>query len=151
MNTITLSAFNIIGVEVRTSNLNGQSGQDLATLWGRFMQEKLFEKIPNQTDFNTLYCLYTDYESDFMGAYTTILGCPVTTLENVPEGFVGRKFEATKMEKFETNGPLPDSIVKCWEEIWQSKKQRAYKFDIEEYKITNLLKSNVEATVLLSI
>lgn len=144
-------SFNIIGLQVRTGNLNGQSGKDLAALWGKFMGEKLWEKIPNQADFNTLYCLYTDYESDFMGAYTAMLGCPVASLKSVPKEFIGRKFEATQAEVFSVNGPLPDCIVKCWEEIWQSKRQRAYTVDIEEYKLSDLLKSSVEAKIYLSI
>lgn len=149
--TTTLPAFSIIGIAVRTGNLNGQSGNDLAALWGKFVGEKLFEKIPNQVDNNTLYCLYTDYESDFMGEYTTILGCPVASLNSVPEGFVGRKFEATQTEVFPVSGALPDCVVKCWEEIWQSKKRRAYTVDVEEYKLSDLVKPSVEAKIYLSV
>jgi len=81
--------FNVIGIPVRTTNEGGQSGKDIRVLWEKFRSEGVAEKIPHKMD-NTLYSVYTDYEGDYDKPYTTILGCKVENLEEVPEGMVGK-------------------------------------------------------------
>lgn len=63
---------NIIGLAVRTTNANGQSAEDLGKLWGQFMSEVAF-KIPNAIS-EEIIAIYTDYESDYQGSYTAIMG-----------------------------------------------------------------------------
>ena len=61
----------IIGVSIMTTNENGQSGTDIPYLWNRFITDNLSSEIPNKIS-QALYCIYTDYESDFTKPYTTI-------------------------------------------------------------------------------
>lgn len=89
MQTVKIEPFNLIGIEIRTTNENGKSSKDIAELWGRFMSEGIQAKIPNKVDTD-IFSLYTDYESDHTAAYTAILGCKVENLDNVPNGMVGR-------------------------------------------------------------
>ncbi|MGL4908927.1 MAG: GyrI-like domain-containing protein [Bacteroidales bacterium] len=145
--------FDIVGLQVRTSNLNGQSGKDLKLLWEEFITEKYWEQInPNSKEF---YLVYTDYESDFTGNYTAIIGCKVeSTLQNtIPQKTILRHFEEAKMLEFNVCGTLPDSVVKCWEEIWKENIKRAYYLDIEVYKIDEILKKKTEINtkIFLSI
>lgn len=39
MSTQTIRKFNVIGISVRTTNENGQAGQDIPALWNKFVTE----------------------------------------------------------------------------------------------------------------
>ena len=87
-----IKSFSVVGISIRTTNENGQATKDIPALWGKFMSEGIIEKIPNKID-NTVYCIYTDYEKDHTKPYTTILGCKVSTLNNIPNEMVVKTFE----------------------------------------------------------
>src|SRR3954470_5851326 len=80
--------FFLVGISARTINQNGQSAQDIGGLWTRFTTENLGQQINGKVS-DDMYCVYTDYESDHNGPYTAILGCRVTSLDDVPEGLTG--------------------------------------------------------------
>ena len=105
MNTSIMNEFYIIGISVRTTNENNQVAKDIPALWERFMVEGIMDKIPNKIDA-TIYCLYTDYESDHTKPYTTILGCKVATIENVPDGMVAKHIEAGHYGEINLQGNL---------------------------------------------
>lgn len=54
MDKVKIEPFKIIGISVRTTNENGQAAKEIADLWGKFMNEKVLDAIPNKTD-NTVY------------------------------------------------------------------------------------------------
>jgi len=91
MNHQQIEPFNIIGISVRTTNENGQAVKDIPALWNRFMSEGIANKIPNKTS-ESIYCIYTEYEKDHTKPYTTIIGCRVDQVENIPAGMVGETF-----------------------------------------------------------
>jgi len=131
MNSQIIQELQIIGISTRTTNENGQSGQDIEAIWTKFWSEKIQEQIPNKVNDN-IYAVYTDYETDFSGAYTVIIGLPVSSLENIPIGFVGITIEKAKYQKFVSKGEMPEAIVNTWMEIWGNKdlnQVRAYKAD----------------------
>lgn len=128
-----IKAFNIIGIEVRTTNENGQSAKDIPVLWNKFMTEGIAAKIPNKAD-NAVYCIYTDYEKDHTRPYTTLLGCKVDNLEIVPEGMISQTFETAMYEEFTAVGNLMEGAVfNTWTKIWNSELPRAYTADFEVY------------------
>lgn len=124
----------IIGISVKTTNENNQASKDLMLLWERFHKEGLLEKVPNQLN-SDIYSIYTDYESDYRGKYTCLLGLPVSTLETIPDGFVGREFPAETFKVFMAAGELPNAVVETWKEIWDAdaKLNRSYSYDYEVY------------------
>ena len=128
------NGFKVIGISIRTTNANSQSQQDLGKLWGQFFAENIIEKIPNKISSHIL-CIYTDYESDYSGEYTTIIGIPVSTLDEVPSGLIGREFEAGNFQKFVAKGEITSAVVNTWIEIWQRDKEldREYSYDFEVY------------------
>lgn len=127
-----LPEFKIIGISVRTTNQNGKSQKDIGELWGKFMGQNIIEQIPNKINFD-IYCLYTDYESDFNGAYTTILGCKVNSLDNIPKGFIGKTFPELKYNLYKSEGKLPECVINTWIKIWESKIDRKYTVDFDVY------------------
>ncbi|MEL6134869.1 MAG: WYL domain-containing protein, partial [Bacteroidota bacterium] len=91
MQKVQLDSFHFIGIAVRTSNEEGQAMRDIGQLWERFISQGLQEKIPSKTD-TEVYIVYTDFESDHTGPYTTLLGCRVGELTAIPDGMEGRTF-----------------------------------------------------------
>lgn len=125
-----IEAFDIIGISTRTTNANGQSAVDVERLWGRFWGEEIQKKIPNALN-EEIYAVYTDYESDYQGAYTMIIGCAVSSVEEVPEGMVAQRIATDTYEKFVSKGPMPQAILATWMDIWKNDAtlNRAYRAD----------------------
>lgn len=130
--TITLPEFYIMGISVRTSNGNGQAQADIGALWGKLLQENILTQIPNKVN-NEIYCVYTNYENDFQGLYTTILGCQVSSLETIPIGFMGKIILAANYQVYTSKGKLPDCVAETWNYIWQTNPNRKYAADFEVY------------------
>jgi len=128
------NGFKIIGISIRTTNKDNQSAKDLSVLWGRFYAENIIAKIPNKISDNVI-SLYTDYKSNYTDEYTTIIGVAVSSLDEIPQGFIGREFKADKFQQFIAKGKMPDAVVGIWMDIWQQDKElnRKYSYDFEVY------------------
>lgn len=147
-----LEAFKLVGIETRTTNENGASASALGKLWERFYGEQIPGKIPNK-ESNEVYTIYTDYASDYKGAYTAVIGLKVSTLDQVPDGLIGREFQGGTYQKFTAKGPMPDAVVESWKEIWEkdSELNRKYTADFEVYgeKAQNGADSEVEIYIAI--
>ncbi|MBL7710839.1 MAG: effector binding domain-containing protein, partial [Chitinophagaceae bacterium] len=100
---LTIQKFYVVGITTRTTNANGQSAKDIETLWGRFWGEEIQKQIPNKVS-DDIYAVYTDYETDFTGPYTTLIGLAVSSLDNIPKSFTGLSIETTTYQKFVSKG-----------------------------------------------
>ena len=129
---ILLPEFTIVGLSVRTINQNEQSKNDLMHLWTKFMGENCMAQIPHKISWE-VYCVYTDYESDWKGSYTCFLGCKVSSISEIPNGFVHKTIPSTKYMRFESKGKLPDAVLETWERIWKTDLNRAYLADFDLY------------------
>ncbi len=128
-----IQTFNVVGISVKTTNENEQSSKDIPALWQKFMEEGIHEKITNKLD-NSIYCIYTDYEKDHTKPYTTILGCKVSTLKDIPQEMAGITFEEAEYFKQTVKGNLMEGIVyDAWTKIWNSDLNRAFTADFELY------------------
>ncbi|MCC9062391.1 GyrI-like domain-containing protein [Flavobacterium piscisymbiosum] len=146
-----IQKFNVIGISVRTTNENGQSGKDIPALWSQFMTEEIQSKIPNKVA-EDLFCIYTDYEKDHTKPYTTILGCKVENLDVVPENMIGKTIESANYEELIAKGNLSEGIVfNKWLEIWNSDLDRSFTTDFEVYgeKTQNPEKAEVAIYIAL--
>ncbi|MEC4113163.1 GyrI-like domain-containing protein [Myroides pelagicus] len=133
MNKTKLPSFYIIGLTVRTSNVNNQAACDIPQLWRRFMQDNLVTEIPNKVSDEVL-CMYTDYEGDHTMPYTTLLGCKVINLDEVPDGMVGKFIPACEYVKFTATGDISkDLVINKWYEIWNTELPRTFTHDFEVY------------------
>lgn len=131
---VQLKPFKIVGIYTETSNQNGQAEQVLGELWGKFISENVISGIPNSIS-NAIHVIYTDYESDYKGKYTAIIGLKVNTLENIPEGMMGREFTGGNYTKVLVKGLMPDAIIQAWQKVWDADKElnRKYTADFEVY------------------
>jgi predicted transcriptional regulator YdeE len=129
-----IKSFQIIGISTVTTNANGKSVKDLEELWATFYREKVSEKIPNK-ESEDVYSIYTDYESDYKGKYTSIIGHRVSSIVSIPEGMVVREFNGGNYLKFTAKGEMPKAVIEIWQEIWNQDNtlNRQYTTDFEIY------------------
>jgi predicted transcriptional regulator YdeE len=132
MTTTTLEAFHVIGIFVRTTNVNNKALKDIGDLFGNFAGQNIMEKIPNKIA-EDIYCVYTDYESDYNGPYTAIVGCKVSSLNEIPTGLIGKTIPDSKYQVYKSTGKLSISLSKTWEGIWNSDLNRRYSADFDIY------------------
>lgn len=147
-----VESFKIIGIATETTNENGKSAEDLGKLWKRFYSENIPIKIPNKVN-DEIYSIYTDYETDYKGKYTSIIGLKVNSLDNIPDGLIGREFNGGKYQKFVAKGQMPNALVETWKEIWEKDNEinRKYTTDFEVYgaKSQNGEESEVEIYIAI--
>ncbi|RZJ67707.1 MAG: AraC family transcriptional regulator [Flavobacterium sp.] len=143
--------FKIIGISTRTTNKDNRSSEDLGGLWEKFYARNVFDKIPNKVS-DDIFCIYTDYKSDYTEDYTAILGVPVSTISEIPDGFIGREFEPEYFTKFTAKGDLPNSVVTIWSEIWKADEslQRKYTYDFEVYGEKSQKGKNSEVEIFIA-
>lgn len=133
MQNLTLEPFHLVGISVRTTNENGQAAQEIGAMWEKFLSENLLDSIPDKVD-STIYSVYTEYEGDHTMPYTAILGCRVNSLENVPNGMVGKTIPGGNYVKTSAKGDLTQGlIVNEWHGIWDVDLDRAYTTDFEAF------------------
>ncbi|MBV7440864.1 GyrI-like domain-containing protein [Weeksellaceae bacterium TAE3-ERU29] len=144
--------FKIIGISTRTTNKDNQSAKDLGELWGKFYSENIMTKIPNKIS-NEILSIYTDYKSDYTDEYTSIIGMPVSTLDEIPNGLIGREFKAENFKKFIAKGEMPKAVADTWGEIWQKDNDlnRKYTYDFEVYSEKSQNGENSEVEIFVAV
>ena len=148
---VQLDPFKIIGISVRTTNENGQSMTDMGQLWDRFYSEGILSTIPTRTS-NDIYSIYTDYQSDYKGIYTAIIGCKVNSLDSIPEGLIAREFRSGQYIKYIAKGKMPGAVIDKWKEIWDNDKElnRKYTADFEVYGQKSQDPENAEVEIYIA-
>lgn len=124
----------VIGLGVRTS-LAG-AATDIPALWQRVMQEGSLEKVPRRADDANVYAIYTDYESDYRGAYTMIIGVAVDPEAPTPAGMQRVVIPAGDYAVVRAEGTPQEAIWGAWRffwEEWPQRSERRYAADFERY------------------
>ena len=154
--TENVSAFQVIGVAVRTTNAKESSGNgEIPKLWQRVMQEDMIDKNPNRADQH-LVVVNTNYASDQNGEYDYIVGSRVTSAKDVPAGFVAVSVPAGKYAVVESEkGPPQEILPKVWRRIWAMSPAelggtRAFKTDYEVYP-AEMDGQNTQVTIYLGL
>ena len=151
MATQIIKPFIVTGISVRTTNENGQAATDIPALWNKFISEGILEKISNKVD-NTIYCIYTDYEKDHTRPYTTILGCRVEDVSNIPDGMITKILHEASYEKFIAKGNLAEGAVfNEWIKIWNSDLKRTFTADFEVYDERSKNPQNAEVDIFIAV
>lgn len=129
---LNLGDFEIIGIAIRTTNQNGKAEKDIEALWKQFYAEDSLSKIEGKIS-EDLYCVYTDYETDHAGPFTTILGYRMMPGTLPPSGYVRKIILKSTYQVFITQGPLPASVQQTWMDIWKADIKRRYTSDFDVY------------------
>ncbi len=145
------SAQQVIGVPLRTAYKT--AAKDIPPFWESFYTDRIADRIPSKKS-DAIMAVYTDYESDYKGAYTLIIGLPVLSLTDIPEGMVGITIPEGKFAHIEVKGDIKTAIPEAWQSIWDDEKleeQRAYTFDYEVYAERAADPNNAIVDIFLSL
>jgi len=143
-------AVRVIGIECRTSNAPGAGSHDIPKHWEKFYKENTISKIPNKAS-NEVVALYCDYEGDYTQPYSLVIGCPVSSLDDVPEGMVAKTIPGGSYAIFSAAGEHPKTLIETWGQIWQQQDlARTYTGDYEVYG-EKFLGSPKEVEVFIAI
>ncbi|MEI6806019.1 MAG: GyrI-like domain-containing protein [Myxococcaceae bacterium] len=139
--SIHLPEIKLLGISLRTNNkteIDPLAGKIFPCIQ-RYFHGQLANQILNRKKPGTTFCAYTDYESDYTGDYTYLIGEEVTDFDNVPDGFETLTIPAQNYTKF-TNGPgsMPQVVMEPWFAIWSMSPvelggTRSYLTDFEIY------------------
>lgn len=151
MEKTQIENFNIIGIKTRTAN-DGSAGKDLPMLWGKFMGEGIKDKIPNKAS-EAIYCLYTNYDGDHTQPYDAILGCKVSSLDEIPEGMIAHQVHSSNGAKFMAKGSLVkgEAVVNAWFKIWEADLDRSFTTDFEVYDERATDMENAEVDIFIAL
>ena len=123
--TVITERKRIAGISTRASNLNSEP---IVELWGRFFEQGLPQRLGGG-----IFSVYYDYELDHAKQYTVLVGCEVPPGASLPAGLTEHCIEPGNYEVFDASGPLPQSILNGWLQIWQADLDRVYRTDFEQY------------------
>jgi predicted transcriptional regulator YdeE len=137
-----------IGLELRTSN--EECSATMPPHKERFFKENIPSKIPHKINGDIL-ALYTDYEGDYTKPYSWILGCEVSSLDEVPEGLVGKVIPDSNYAVFTTQGGFPQGLIAAWQAVWKSHLHRCYTSDFEVYRSDFDPQKNPQVKVFIAI
>lgn len=125
----TSDGLTVLGIYARARNDNPAQ---IGDLWRRFHEMGGPAGIAARTD-DSVYCVYCEYESDFTGAFTVLIGCAANADAEIPEGMKKVEIEAGRFLVFEPVGELPRSVFETWVEIWKMPMDRRYQADFDRY------------------
>jgi len=136
MEIVNIGKFIVVGIFVYTTNEAGQSQNDIGQLWQQFYGENVMEQIPNKID-NRIYAVYTDYSGDETAPYEVIIGCAVSSSEEIPEGMKSVTVEGGRYQSMNsTTTNAQQFVMEAWQKIWTTQMDRTFQADFEVYELT---------------
>jgi predicted transcriptional regulator YdeE len=133
----TIEAFSVTGFQARTTNAaeqNPQTGK-IGGLWQQFFGSSFFQPTAGVVG------VYSNYESDAMGAFDVTAGVPSSSLSSgtAPANTQIVQIQAGQYLVFRGKGAMPQAVIDAWGQIWQHFGQprtdvaRVYRTDFEQY------------------
>jgi predicted transcriptional regulator YdeE len=129
----------VAGIQVRTNNQLEMSGEGkIRGIWERFFGENLLAQMRDRAG-ESLYVVYSNYESDEYGDYDYLLGVPVSSIDNLPAGMTFAAIPTGEYAVFTSQtGPVAEVVRDAWKEIWSMPHEelhgsRAFIADYEVY------------------
>ena len=93
-------AFYVAGMEVDIHYNNSEGTSPIGGLWDAWNSENLAKLIPDQVSQGTVYGM--THSETVEGKAKYLVCVEVSTLDNLPAGLVGRRFEASEYAVFDT-------------------------------------------------
>ena len=138
------------GVEIKTTNQDGKSMQDIGKLWQVFFAEGIYDKIEKKVNAKTIG-LYTGYEGDYTKPYNFVVCAEVSEKSDNLDNRVTKLIPAGKYAKFTIVGDVQKSVGEAWNQIWNMDLKRRYDCDFEEYQNNTEDMSKQEIHIYISI
>ncbi|NOU98696.1 GyrI-like domain-containing protein [Paenibacillus planticolens] len=150
-------AITLTGVHVRTTNAD-EAGPNrrLPQLWETYFQSQITSQT-STINSHLIYALYTEYESDAAGAYTTLIGHEATGDKSQNEDkFHTAQVPASKYLVFTAEkGPVYEVVAQAWGTIWayfkESGEVRTFTGDYELYDTRNWDPAETQIQIFIAI
>lgn len=142
----------IAGITIRTTNANNQCIEDINKFWEKFYYENVPSRISDISNRETVYGLYSNYESDLNGAYDFTIGYEVSSVDNIPSDMTIIRIPKAEFAVFEVTEELKlhDKLFKLWTNIWNSDVDRAYAVDFEAFEEKSACSDNPKVEIYIS-
>ena len=132
--------FEVTGFITRTTNADevDSSTAKIEKLWQQFYSNA----APMLNLESKIYGIYTNYESDFSGAFDIIAGSDTFSSETLADA-VKVKIAGGRYITFCATGEMPSTVINLWLDVWNyfahedCVYKRAYTTDFEYYKSAN--------------
>lgn len=157
INIFSMPEINLVGLTTRTYNSNEQnpSKAKIFPLLKKYFSNSFSEKILNRTNPNTTFIAYTDYESNYTGEYTCLIGEETTKNSNQDNSLDQINIPNQSYMKFTSEvGPLPEIVINLWNKIWEMKElenRRSYIADFEVYDHRSIDPSNAIVDIYIGV
>ena len=138
------------GIEVKTTNENGKSIQDIANMWQTFFMQGIYDKVENKVNGKTIG-LYTEYEKDYTKPYNFVVCTEVSENSKNMENRVVKVISKGKYAKFVIHGDVQNAVGQAWQEIWKMDLNRKYTYDFEEYQNNSNDMQNQEIHIYIAV
>jgi predicted transcriptional regulator YdeE len=154
---VTHPEIKLAGIKIRTSNKEefDPIAAKIMPMVQAYFQDSIADKISNRVYPGKIYIVYTEYESDYEGEYTCMIGEEVKSLDNLAEGLSTHVIPAQKYTKFTSEqGEIPKIVIDAWTKIWQMKEldsNRSYLSDFEVYDSRAADPLNAEVDIYVGI
>ncbi|MEP6583556.1 MAG: effector binding domain-containing protein [Ginsengibacter sp.] len=151
MTKVKISSFRLVGLrlEKKTTNENGQSSVACGSLWKKFEEENIAQKIPNKLT-DEVYAVYFDYEGDYTQPFSYFIGCKVIVETETSPNLDTIVVPEDTYKKIVAKGSMPACLTNSWKEIWNSQIERAYHYDFEIYDERSKNWSDAEVDIFVS-
>lgn len=129
--------FRVAGLQVRTCNAAEQQADSarIGPMWQRFYVEDLFNKIASRQPDSFVYGVYSNYESDALGAFDVMAGVAVS---DAGADYPSVQIQGGDYLVFSAQDAMPDCVIQAWGLIWayfqdNPQVRRAFATDFEVY------------------
>jgi predicted transcriptional regulator YdeE len=132
----------VVGVSGKVSN----DREDLIdNVWELFENSDVLDYLNENNLTEDIVSVYCEFESDYMGEYTLLIGYEVEDDYDTPVGLNSIDIDLNHTTKV-VKGELPDAIFEEWDNIYEDKsKERAHIADLDiYYPKEDLVEINVE-------
>lgn len=147
---VELKERTVAGIQVRTTNENGQAMADIGRVWGEFLQQGTCSLIPDKINSKSIG-LYTDYEGDFTKPYNFVACCEVSKAADLPDNMVLKTIPAGAYAKFVVTGHVQKAVGEFWSKLWGMELNRKYSSDFEEYQNSSEDINNQEIHIYIAL
>lgn len=145
------SGFTIVGIDMRTTNRNGESLRQIPAFWQKFYHDHVIQKIPSVINPNRVYAVYSDY--DEQGYYSMLIGVEAKEQEQLPSGLVSMSVPSSKYAMLTAKGSIPYAISNTWDYVFSHEfpHTRAFRADFEVYDERSRAVRDAEVDLYISI
>ena len=145
------SPIHLIGPSLRTSPRTAAT--DIPGFWQRFAAEFL-PRLPRRADDKALYAVYCEYENDFQGEYTMILGVAGVENATLPPDVRRVRIVPGRYERFVAEGDPAQVVWKTWMHIngeWERRGERRYLTDFERYAPESMVGGQAKVEIFVGL